>query len=72
MVLHRYDTNIKKRLQSKKKGELNNFLSEYYNTNLEINNKLKWEKIYENLIEITGNASVVFLCLATTQLILLI
>ena len=31
------------RLQSKKKGELNKFLSEYYNTNLEITNKLKWE-----------------------------
>ncbi len=41
------------RLQSKKKGELNKFLSEYYNTNLEIEDKLKWEKEYENPIEIT-------------------
>lgn len=41
------------KLQSKKKGELNKFLSEYYNTNLEIENKLKWEKEYENPIEIT-------------------
>lgn len=41
------------RLQSKKNGELNKFLSEYYNTNLEIENKLKWEKTYENPIEIT-------------------
>ena len=41
------------RLQKKKKGELNKFLSEYYNTNLEIEDKLKWEKEYENPIEIT-------------------
>lgn len=41
------------RLQSKKSGELNKFLSEYYNTNLEIENKTKWEKQYENPIEIT-------------------
>lgn len=41
------------KLQSKRKGELNKFLSEYYNTNLEIENKLKWEKEYENPIEIT-------------------
>lgn len=41
------------KLQSKKKGELNKFLSEYYNTNLEIEDKLKWEKEYENPIEIT-------------------
>ena len=41
------------RLQSKKKGELNNFLSKFYNTNLEIDNKLKWEKEYNNPIEIT-------------------
>ncbi len=41
------------RLQSKKNGELNKFLSEYYNTNLEIEHKLKWEKNYENPIEIT-------------------
>ena len=41
------------KMQSKKQGELNLFLSEYYNTNLEIQNHLKWEKIYENPVEIT-------------------
>ena len=41
------------KLQSKKKGELNKFLSEYYNTNLEIEDHFKWEKKYENPIEIT-------------------
>ena len=41
------------KLQSHKQGELNQFLSEYYNTNLEIENQLKWEKNYENPIEIT-------------------
>ena len=41
------------RLQSKKQGELNKFLSQFYNTNLEIDNKLKWEKSYENPIEMT-------------------
>lgn len=41
------------RLHSKKTGELNRFLSEYYDTNLEIDNKLKWEKKYANPIEIT-------------------
>ena len=41
------------RLQSKKLGELNNFLSKYYDTNLEIENKLKWQKKYQNPIEIT-------------------
>ena len=39
-------------LQSKKTGEINKFLSEYYNTNMEIAEKLKWEKKYENPIEI--------------------
>lgn len=41
------------RLQSKKYGEINNFLSKYYDTNLEIEDKLKWEKRYKNPIEIT-------------------
>ena len=41
------------KLQSPKTGELNQFLSEYYNTNLEIEKNLKWEKKYENPIEIT-------------------
>lgn len=41
------------KLQSKKIGELNRFLSKFYNTNLEIDDKLKWDKIYDNPIEIT-------------------
>lgn len=38
-------------LYSKKLGELNNFLSKFYNTNLEIYNDLSWEKKYNNPIE---------------------
>ena len=40
------------RLQSKKNGEINKFLSTFYNSNLELDNKLKWEKNYANPIEI--------------------
>ena len=40
------------RLQSKQNGEINKFLSSFYNTDLEIGNKLKWEKSYANPIEI--------------------
>ena len=39
-------------LYSKKQGELNNFLSRFYNTNLEIYDDLNWEKKYNNPIEI--------------------
>ena len=39
-------------LYSNKKGELNNFLSRFYNTNLEIYNNLKWEKKYANQLEL--------------------
>ena len=38
-------------LYSEKLGELNNFLCRFYNTNLEINNDLSWEKKYNNPIE---------------------
>ena len=38
-------------LYSEKLGELNNFLSKFYNTNLEIYNDLSWEKKYNNPIE---------------------
>ncbi len=41
------------RLQCKNLGELNKFLSKFYNTNLEIQNKTKWEHKYENPVEIT-------------------
>ncbi len=39
-------------LYSEKKGEINNFLSKFYNTNLNISNNLSWEKIYDNPIEL--------------------
>ena len=41
------------RLQSKKKGELNKFLSKFYDTNLNIKNELKWENKYKNPVEIS-------------------
>ncbi len=34
------------------KGEINKFLSKYYETDLDIRNSLKWEKEYKNPIEI--------------------
>ena len=43
----------KVKLKSKQKGEINKFLSSFYNTNLEINDSIKWEKEYENPIEIS-------------------
>ena len=39
-------------LYSEVKGELNNFLSRFYNTNLDIVDDLKWEKKYANPIEL--------------------
>ena len=39
-------------LYSEKIGELNKFLSKFYNTNLEIEDKLNWEKKYANPIEL--------------------
>ena len=39
-------------LFSEKKGELNRFLSNFYNTNLNIENRLNWEKKYANPIEL--------------------
>ena len=38
------------KIHSKKKGEINKFLSKFYNTNLEIEKKLRWEKEYKNPI----------------------
>lgn len=40
------------RLYSEKKGELNRFLSQFYNTDFEIENQLDWEKKYANPIEL--------------------
>lgn len=39
-------------LYSDKKGELNRFLSSFYNTNVDIENSLKWEKEYKNPVEL--------------------
>ena len=39
-------------LYSEKKGELNKFLSKFYNTNLEIQQAFTWEKQYANPIEL--------------------
>jgi lipopolysaccharide biosynthesis protein len=44
---------VQVKLHSKKTGELNKFLSEFYNTDMELEKKLKWEKNYANPIEIT-------------------
>ena len=40
------------RLSSKKKGELNKFLSSFYNTNLELEDSLTWQKKYANPVEL--------------------
>lgn len=39
-------------LYSQKEGELNKFLSKFYNTNLEIYEAFSWEKEYTNPIEL--------------------
>ena len=39
-------------LYSSKKGELNRFLSSFYNANLDISNNFEWEKEYANPIEL--------------------
>lgn len=39
-------------LYSNKKGELNDFLSRFYNTNLEIYDSLSWQKKYANPLEL--------------------
>ena len=39
-------------LFSNEKGELNKFLSRLYNTNLDIENNLKWEKESANPVEL--------------------
>lgn len=37
---------------SDKKGEINKFLSKFYNTSLDLDNNLSWEKEYNNPIEL--------------------
>ncbi len=39
-------------LYSQKKGELNKFLSHFYNTNFGIEDHLNWEKKYANPVEL--------------------
>lgn len=39
-------------LYSQKKGELNRFLSHFYNTDFDIENDLSWEKKYANPVEL--------------------
>ena len=39
-------------LYSQKKGELNRFLSHFYNTDFNLENQLSWEKKYANPIEL--------------------
>lgn len=39
-------------LYSQKKGELNKFLSHFYNTNFDLEDSLSWEKKYANPIEL--------------------
>lgn len=40
-------------LFSEKEGEINKFLSSFFNTNMEIENKLVWQKKYDNPVEMT-------------------
>jgi len=39
-------------LYSQKNGEVNRFLNSFYNTNLNIENSLNWEKKYANPVEL--------------------
>lgn len=41
-------------LYSNKNGEILKFLNSFYNKNIEISNDLKWEKKYENPIEMVN------------------
>lgn len=41
------------KLRSHNKGELNDFLSKFFNTNLNIQDDLLWEKEYKNPIELS-------------------
>ena len=41
------------KIQSLKKGEIDRFLSEFYNTSINLEEQTKWEKDYKNPIEIS-------------------
>ena len=43
----------KVKFQSTKYGEIDRFLSEFFNTKINLDNKLQWEKDYKNPIEIS-------------------
>ena len=47
-------------LYSNKNGELNRFLSKFYNTNLDIYESLRWEQKYNNPIELAEIIGVFF------------
>lgn len=40
-------------LYSDKQGEINRFLSVFYNSNVDTSNSLKWEKSFDNPVEIS-------------------
>ncbi len=44
---------VKVKLHSQKKGEINKFLSKFYNTDLRIYESIEWEKEFINPIEIS-------------------
>lgn len=41
------------KLRSKKKNEINSFLSKYYNTNMNISESSTWQQEYRNPIEVS-------------------
>lgn len=41
------------KIQSSKQGEIDRFLSEFFNTSITIENKTHWEKDYKNPVEIS-------------------
>ena len=42
-------------LYSDKEGEIKKFLSHFYTNNIKIENDLKWEKVFENPVEMADN-----------------
>lgn len=41
------------KLRSRKKNEINKFLSSFYNTNMDISENLIWTKEYQNPVEVS-------------------
>lgn len=41
------------KIQSSKKGEIDRFLSEFFNTKISLNDETHWEKDYKNPVEIS-------------------